>query len=196
TIPDSPERDARELRLSSSFAQTLAVTKGIAAPEVLDMNSRARNLAEKIGDLPGLVHQLWAGAQYAAATGDYFSGAAMAAQALEAAEREGSPIGLAFAHQTSLTVRFWLGDFAAVEDHFARGRVFVKHLASLPRLWRWRTGCWQPLTWRVGMHGLLDTLIPPASVVSACAGFWRELSGIHWSLRSPKSGPPICTPSC
>jgi len=126
TIPDSPERDARELRLSSSFAQTLAVTKGIAAPEVLDMNSRARNLAEKIGDLPGLVHQLWAGAQYAAATGDYFSGAAMAAQALEAAEREGSPIGLAFAHQTSLTVRFWLGDFAAVEDHFARGRVFVE----------------------------------------------------------------------
>jgi class 3 adenylate cyclase len=146
TIPESAERDARELRVRSSFAQALLVTNGIAAPEVLEMNSRARALAERTCDLPGLVEQLWAGAEYANATGDYFSGAAMGAQALETAQREGSPIGLALAHQTSLTARFWLGDFAAVEDHFARGRVFVEAPGFL------KTG-----VLAVGAFGLLAT---------------------------------------
>jgi len=126
TITDSPERDARELRLRSSFAQALAVTKGTVAPEVVEMNSRARALAEKTGNLPELVQQLWVGAHYASARGDYFSGAALAAQALETAQRAGSPISLGLAHQASLQARFRLGDFVAAEDHFAHGRAFLE----------------------------------------------------------------------
>jgi predicted ATPase len=54
-IPESPERDGRELRLLSLFVQELPVTKGYGAPELLEMNSRARALAEKTGNLPELV---------------------------------------------------------------------------------------------------------------------------------------------
>jgi tetratricopeptide (TPR) repeat protein len=125
-LPDSPERDARELRLRNSIAQVMFVIKGWNAPEVLEMNSRARTLAEKTGNLPELAQQQWAGASYAIQRGDYFSVAALTDQALETAQREGSPIGLGLTHATSLMARFYLGNFVGTEEHFARGRAFVE----------------------------------------------------------------------
>jgi class 3 adenylate cyclase/tetratricopeptide (TPR) repeat protein len=119
-IPDSPERDARELRLLGSFAQAMVVTKGVSAPELLERNLRARDLAEKTGNLPELALQLARAATYTFASGDYFSAAALADKALETAQREGSPISLAYAHSTSLQARFYLGDFVLAEDHFSR----------------------------------------------------------------------------
>jgi class 3 adenylate cyclase/tetratricopeptide (TPR) repeat protein len=125
-MPKSPERDARELRLRSSLGQALLFTKGWGAQELLVANSRARALAEKTGDLPEFVHQLWMEATFANAKGNYLSGAVLADQALETAQREGSPISLAYAHQTSLQARFRLGDFVAAEEHFARGRALLE----------------------------------------------------------------------
>jgi class 3 adenylate cyclase/tetratricopeptide (TPR) repeat protein len=125
-MPESAERDARELRLRSSSVQALGFTKGLGAPELLQMSSRARALAQKTGNLPELVQQLWIAANHAWARGDYFGQAALADQALETAQREDSPISLAFAHQTSLIARYYLGDFVAAEDHFARGRAFFE----------------------------------------------------------------------
>src|SRR5262249_4968739 len=81
--PDSPERDAREMRLLGSFAEALTLTNGWAAPELLKMNSRARALAEKTGNLPELVQQLWVAAGVANARGDFSAGAAAAEEALE-----------------------------------------------------------------------------------------------------------------
>jgi tetratricopeptide (TPR) repeat protein len=125
-MPESAERDARELRLRSSFYSSLVVTKGPGAPDLLEMNLRARALAEKTGDLLELVLQLSRAALYANYRGDYSSGAALADEALGTAQREGSPFSQAFAHNPSLQARFALGDFVAAEDHFARGRAFVE----------------------------------------------------------------------
>jgi class 3 adenylate cyclase len=125
-MPESRERDARELRLRNSFAQALRVTKGLGAPEVLEMNLRTRALAEKIGNLPELVLQLHSAAIYAIARGDHFSAAALADQALETAQRDGSPLSLALAHQRSLQARFFLGDFVGAENHFARARALLE----------------------------------------------------------------------
>src|SRR5262249_31113449 len=129
---ESPERDARELRLRSLFVQTLGFTTGAAAPEVLEMNSRARALAEKTGNLSELVQQTWEAARYGIVRGDYFSAAALADEALETAQREGSPISLGVAHQMSLTTRFILADFVAAEEHFARACAFLEAPGFLP----------------------------------------------------------------
>jgi class 3 adenylate cyclase/tetratricopeptide (TPR) repeat protein len=125
-MPDSPQRDARELRLRSSLAQALGSTKGWGVPEVLEMNSCARALAEKTGNLSELVQQLWVAASYAWARGDYFGAAALADQTLATAKLEGSPISLGIGHQISLFTRLFLGDFLVAEEHFERGRVFVE----------------------------------------------------------------------
>jgi class 3 adenylate cyclase/tetratricopeptide (TPR) repeat protein len=131
-MPESPERDAGELRLRSSFVPALAVTKGVGAPELLEMNLRARALAEKTGNLPELVHQLWVAVRYGIARGDYLSAPVLADEALETAQREGSAISLGLAHQTSLMARFFLGDFAGAEERFERGCAFFEAPGSLP----------------------------------------------------------------
>jgi predicted ATPase len=69
-MPESPERDTRELRLLNELAQVMFVTKGWGSPEVFEMTSRARVLAEKTGDLPQLVQQLYAASAYAELRGD------------------------------------------------------------------------------------------------------------------------------
>jgi hypothetical protein len=50
-LPESPERDLRELELRQSVVQTLYVTKGYAAPETIAATERAVALAEKSGSL-------------------------------------------------------------------------------------------------------------------------------------------------
>jgi predicted ATPase/class 3 adenylate cyclase len=152
-MPDSVERDARELRLRSSFVQALWVTKGWGAPEVLERLSRARALAEKTGNLPELVLQLWAGAMYANSRGDYLSAAALADQTLETAQREGSPISVGLAHQISLTTRFYLGDLVGTEGHFARGRAFCEapgflQIGALAVVGTFGQGSWN--AWTIG----------------------------------------------
>ena len=57
-LPESPERDLRELELRQSVVQTLYVTKGYAAPETIAATERAAALAEKSGNLAQLVN--WA----------------------------------------------------------------------------------------------------------------------------------------
>src|SRR5262249_4265306 len=75
--------------------------------------------------------------------------AALADQALETAQREGSPISLGLAHQISLTTRFYLGDFVGAEDHFARGRTFCEapgfvQIGALSVMGTFGPGSWGP----------------------------------------------------
>ena len=58
TLPESPEREARELELASTLVQVLQHTKGYSAPETVEVAARARALAEKTGNLAQLVLQL------------------------------------------------------------------------------------------------------------------------------------------
>ena len=55
-LPESPERDLRELELRQSVVRMLYVTRGYAAPETIDATERAAALAEKSGNLTQLVN--------------------------------------------------------------------------------------------------------------------------------------------
>ena len=55
-LPESPERDARELELRQSVVRMLYVTRGYSAPETIDANERAAALAEKSSNLRQLVN--------------------------------------------------------------------------------------------------------------------------------------------
>jgi hypothetical protein len=58
-LPESAERDAREFELASTLAQVLMVTRGWSAPETRAAAERARELAEKSGNLAPLVAQVF-----------------------------------------------------------------------------------------------------------------------------------------
>jgi tetratricopeptide (TPR) repeat protein len=123
-LPESPERDNRELDLRQSVVGLLYITRGFAAPETMDATERAAALAEKSGNLTQLVNSVSSKVTIALFSGDLPAAAALADQALELALREGTPTSLARAHHHQVMTRYYLGDFASVEEHFTAGLKF------------------------------------------------------------------------
>jgi class 3 adenylate cyclase/tetratricopeptide (TPR) repeat protein len=118
-LPESPERDAREMELASALARALFVTKGFTAAETREAAERARVLAEKRGSLAQLVlpvYDVWRGV---IVSGDYLNASALADRILYLARRDRNPTSLAFAHQAEQSVSFFRGDLVACEEHIA-----------------------------------------------------------------------------
>ena len=118
-LPESPEREGRELELASTLAQVLLVTKGFSAPETRAAAERARILAEKNGNLAQLVlrvFDIWRGVLV---SGDHLTAYARAGRLLDLAEREGSPTSFALAHTAQQAARYFREDLVGAEEHFA-----------------------------------------------------------------------------
>ena len=116
----SPERDARELELASTLVQVLFVTLDVTAPETRAAAERARDLAEKSGNLAQLVVQVYSVWFSVVASGDYSTAGLLAEQVLDLARREGSPASLAIAYRAQMDTNFFRGDLAGAEEHFGR----------------------------------------------------------------------------
>ena len=120
-LPESPERDLRELQLRQSLVSMLHMTRGWAAPETVEAAERVGALAEKSGDLRRLVGSMFRRCFHACVAGDLSIAAALADEALELGLREGNPSLMASLHMMQLVVRFYLGDLAGAENHFTAG---------------------------------------------------------------------------
>jgi class 3 adenylate cyclase/tetratricopeptide (TPR) repeat protein len=124
-LPESPERDARELELTSTLAQVLTVTGGWTAPEARAAAERSRDLAEKSGNLAQLVVQVFGFWRRAIAVSDFSVAAQLADRIVELAEREGSPASLGFACDAQVHTNFSRGDLVSAEEHFVRWSDFL-----------------------------------------------------------------------
>jgi class 3 adenylate cyclase len=123
-LPESPERDARELELRQSLVQILHMTQGWAAPETVEAFERIGALVEKSGDLERLVGSMYTRSLHACIAGDFSTAATLAEEALELAQREGNPSTMALLHTMQLVVRYYCGDLAGTENHFEAGLKF------------------------------------------------------------------------
>ena len=127
-LPESPERDVRELDLRQSVVRMLYFTNGYSAPETIDATKRAEALAEKSGNLTLLVHWATSRGQSALFSGDLPAAATLADQALEFALRDGRPTNPAYhigaMHLLQLMTRRFRGDLAGAEKHFTAGLKF------------------------------------------------------------------------
>jgi tetratricopeptide (TPR) repeat protein len=124
-LSESRERDARELALASTLTQVLFVTRGYMAPEARAAAERARELAEKGGNLAQLVAQVLGIWRSAYAAGDLSSAGLLADRILDLAQREGSPASFGFACAAQVAVSFFRGDLVGSEEHFARWSDFL-----------------------------------------------------------------------
>jgi tetratricopeptide (TPR) repeat protein len=125
-LPESPERDLRELKLRQLVVLILHVTKGFSASETVDAIERAAALAENTGNLTLLGNWVRQRSLTAFIAGDLRGALVLADQTFEIARREDSPTNLAPAHILQLITRFWLGDLRGSEKDFARGTPFFK----------------------------------------------------------------------
>ena len=120
-LAESPERDARELELASTLAQVLIVTRGFTAPETRAAAERARELAEKGGNLAELVARVFEIFRTVLNSGnDYATAGLLADRILDLAQREGSPASFGFVCYAQVAVGHFRGDLVSVEEQFAR----------------------------------------------------------------------------
>jgi class 3 adenylate cyclase/tetratricopeptide (TPR) repeat protein len=122
TLPESSERDLRELELRQSLIRMLWITRGYSAPETIAATESAARLAEKAGKLAELVNLMTFKNHGAYSTADD----TFINQLLEIAHREGSATSLAFAHTFQIVACYFRGDLAGLEAHFATGLDFFR----------------------------------------------------------------------
>ena len=118
SMPESPERELRELDLAQSVVGLLYITKGFAAPETKNAIERVAALAEKGGNLAQVVNSVSSKVMIALFPGELPAAAALADQALDLAVREGSPINLGRVHHLQIMTRYYRCDLTGVEEHF------------------------------------------------------------------------------
>jgi class 3 adenylate cyclase/tetratricopeptide (TPR) repeat protein len=123
-LPESHERDTRELALTQSLVSMLSVTRGYVALETVNATTRATALAEKSGNLKQLVNWVRSRGLTSMLRGDYRAAGEIADQALDLALREGSPTSIAGVHQFQSQLRLLRGDHLGCEEHFIAGFKF------------------------------------------------------------------------
>jgi hypothetical protein len=126
-LPDSSERDQRDLELSRRLQRLSYMTKGFAAPETIDAIKRCEMLAEKTGN-----HALAVGFMNTRGFSAYFSGDLLTAgelsdRALELASGQGWFGTLGNIHFLQVVTRHLRGDLSGVEAHFAAGLKFFDY---------------------------------------------------------------------
>jgi hypothetical protein len=129
-LPESPERDLRELELGQSLVVMLQMTTGWAAPETVDASERIAALAEKSGNLTQFGNTLGSRGFTAWIAADLSTAGALADQALELGLREGNPTILAFRYLLQLMVRYWRAISQAPSNPSQWGSSFLKTRAS------------------------------------------------------------------
>ena len=125
-LPESPERELRELELAQSIVSPLMFTAGYSAPETIHAIEHATVLAEKSGSLKQLVDLMISQAGAYNVAGNFQAGAQLADRVLELALREGSPVSVGRAHAFQINTRFYVGDLAGIEKHFMAGLKFFE----------------------------------------------------------------------
>jgi tetratricopeptide (TPR) repeat protein len=125
-LPESPERDLRELELATSIVRTLLFSARYTEPETIDAIEQASVLAEKSGSLKQLVDLMIPRAFAYTLGGNFQAGAAFADRVLELALREGTAGNIGRAHGLQMVVRFLVGDLTGAEERFMAGLKFFE----------------------------------------------------------------------
>ena len=116
-VPESPERQRRELTLQSVLGTSLAATQGYAAPDVLVAMARARVLAEELGQAPELAPIIWGIFAYYLVSGDVPESRTVADQYLRWATAIGDPTILLGANIANGISLMYVGDMESARKH-------------------------------------------------------------------------------
>jgi class 3 adenylate cyclase/predicted ATPase len=121
TLPETPERNQRELALQISLGAPLAITKGNAAPEVEATYARARELCQQGGETAQLFPVLWGLSYVYLMRPEYKTALELAKQCLALAENAQDSAFLLEAHYMMGIVLGAHGEFVPALEHFQQG---------------------------------------------------------------------------
>jgi predicted ATPase len=121
TLPDTPERAQQELDLQTTLGPALLVTKGYAAPEVLQAYARARELCQQVGETPQIFQVLRGLWNFYLIRMELQTARELGEQLLTLAQHVGDQALLLEAHSALGNTLNYLGEFATSQVHFAQG---------------------------------------------------------------------------
>jgi class 3 adenylate cyclase/tetratricopeptide (TPR) repeat protein len=124
-MPDSAERDIRELALRQSALVVLLLVKG-SVPEANEAARSAVVLARKSANFSQLLHLMTTRAFAVLIAGDIAAAAMLADETLTLADAEGDAESAALAHGLQVLTCWFRGDLAGAEKHFAAGLQFFE----------------------------------------------------------------------
>jgi DNA-binding SARP family transcriptional activator/predicted ATPase len=110
-LTPGPTRDELELALLTALGVSLVVFQGYAAPEVIEVYTRARALGEQLGQ-PPIAPVLRALAIAQIVRAEFQPAYDLGAQLLELAEQRKDPVLKVEAHYVLGVASFWMGNFA------------------------------------------------------------------------------------
>jgi class 3 adenylate cyclase/predicted ATPase len=121
TLPDTLERAQQELRMMTTLGPALANTKGYAAPEVLQVYTRAWELCQQVGETPQLFPVLWGLWLLHLLRAEPQKARELAEQLLGLAQSAQEPVLLVDAYHALGNTLLWLGEFVAARMHLEQG---------------------------------------------------------------------------
>jgi predicted ATPase/class 3 adenylate cyclase len=121
TLPESRARSQQELVVQMTLGMALRATKGSGTPEVEQLYIRAREVCERVGELPQLFRVLWGLWMVYNTRGEYQTALALGEQLLSLAQRLQDPDLLLEAHHALWAILFFGGELAAVQPHLEQG---------------------------------------------------------------------------
>ena len=117
TLPESAERDRRELALQIALGPPLRESRGWAAPEIGEMAARAWTLGERVGTEPERLRVMWELVSFRVARGTGLHEALETAEgALQLALAQKDPSLLAPAYHLVGEIRCQMGEFTRARE--------------------------------------------------------------------------------
>ena len=124
-LPQTPERDQQDLTFHVSLGNSLAVTRGWAAPGVEDVYTRARELCQQTGETSQLLPVLWGSSQVYILRADLRRHRDIGKRLLSLAHSQQDLVSVMAAHLVMGLNLFHAGDCAASREHI--GQAYTLH---------------------------------------------------------------------
>ncbi len=128
TLPDTPKRIQQELSLLISLGPALSSTKGLAAPEVERVYTRARELSRQIGETPQRIQALRGLFGFYFLRAEHQTARGLGEQLLSLAQSVEDPAYLLEAHRVLGMTLFYRGELTAAREHLEQGIVLYNPL--------------------------------------------------------------------
>ncbi|MEE8253791.1 MAG: AAA family ATPase [Hyphomicrobium sp.] len=120
SLPEGADRNRRELSLQMALGTAARANKGHAAPETLQVYSRARDLLDHSVEVKQQIAVLYGLWSVNVVRMEYGLGREVAQQSLGVAEGDQDPEATAFANRMMGLTQWAMGEFAAARPHFER----------------------------------------------------------------------------
>jgi tetratricopeptide (TPR) repeat protein len=120
-LPQTSERDRKELRLLTQLGPALMTLRGFGAPECEELYRRAHDLCERIGESSDLYTVLWGQWMARSVQAKWDEALVLSERLLAIAKDLGDPVLLLEAHHASWNTCLYRGALAQAAEHITQG---------------------------------------------------------------------------